>query len=120
MNGVAVGGSLDVAAVNAGDAVQAFTITGDFGPAPNVAVSFINDAYGGTWSQDRSLYLDGFTYDGVPQFGLKKAMTYNQTVSSTLASKPATARRAADILNSVGFDVHLDYWDTSYGLGNGQ
>ncbi len=47
-------------------------------------------------------------------------MTYNQTVSIKLASMPIAAERASNFLNSIGADVHLDYWDTSYGLGNGQ
>ena len=120
VNGRAVGGTLDVAAVNATDSMQAFTFTGDFGPAPVVAVSFINDAWNGNPAQDRNLYLDGFSYDGVPQLGFKKALTYDQTVSYKLVSAPATAERASDFLSAIGVDVHLDYWDTSYGLGNGQ
>ena len=119
VNGVAVGGTLDVAASNAADDVEAFTFTGDFGASPTVALSFTNDAYGGTPSEDRNLYLDGFSYDGVAQLGDKKELGYDQTDSYTLASTAAVAMRAADFQASLGVDVHLDYWDTSYGLSNG-
>ncbi len=74
VNGVAVGGTLDVAAVNATDSVQAFTFKGNFGPTPVVAVSFINDASNGNPLQNRNFYLDGFSYNGVPQLGYKKAL----------------------------------------------
>ena len=119
VNGTAVGGTLDVAASNAADDVQAFTVTGAFGASPSVALSFVNDAYGGSPSQDRNLYLNGFSYDGVPQLGDKKALGYDQTDTYTLTSAPIAAMRAADFEASVGVDVHLDYWGTSYGLSNG-
>ena len=119
VNGVAVGGTLDVAASNATDNVQAFTFTGNFGTAPIVALSFINDAYGGTPAEDRNLYLDGFSYDGVPQLGDKKELGYDQTDSYTLTSVPTAAIRTAAFQASLGVDVHLDYWNTSYGLSGG-
>jgi hypothetical protein len=45
---------------------QIFTFQGAFGiGAHDLAVSFINDAWGGTASTDRNLYIDGVDYNGV-------------------------------------------------------
>ena len=45
---------------------ETFTLKGDFGlGAHDLAVSFLNDAYGGSPSTDRNLYLNGATYDGI-------------------------------------------------------
>ncbi len=119
VNGVAVGGVLDVAASNAADDVEAFTVTGNFGASPTAALSFINDAYGGSPSEDRNLYLDGFSYDGVTQLGDKKELGYDQTDTYTLTATAPTAMRAADFQASLGVDTHPDYWNTTYGLSNG-
>lgn len=120
VNGVPVGGILNVQAVNAADDVQAFTVKGNFGVAPVVSLSFVNDASDGTAADDRNLYLDGFLYNGVPQLGVKTELSYDQTLAYTLASTPPAAERASDFLTSLGVDVHLDFWNTSYGLPNGQ
>ena len=44
---------------------QAFAFNGNFGSGSHsVGVTFANDAYGGTSSTDRNLYLDSATFDG--------------------------------------------------------
>ena len=89
---------LDVAAVHARDDVQVFTFTGDFGPAPRVEVSFINDDGAGTPDTDRNLFLDGFTYNGAQHLGLKEIIGWNRTVEYVLDPAAVAARRAADFL----------------------
>ncbi len=50
---------------NAGQS-ETFTFKGTFGPgAHDLAVSFLNDAYGGTPAADRNLYVNGVSYDGI-------------------------------------------------------
>ena len=50
---------------NAGQS-ETFTFKGTFGPgAHDLAVSFLNDAYGGTPTTDRNLYVNGVSYDGI-------------------------------------------------------
>ena len=45
---------------------ETFTFKGSFGPgAHDLAVSFLNDAYGGTPTTDRNLYLTGASYNGI-------------------------------------------------------
>ncbi|HYZ33075.1 MAG TPA: carbohydrate-binding domain-containing protein [Crenalkalicoccus sp.] len=119
VNGAPVGGVLDVAASHAHDDVSAFTVEGNFGPAPKVGLSFINDASSGTPGQDRNLYLGGFTYDGVEQRGLKSTLGWDQTQEFTLSATSAPAMRAADFVGKLGVCVHLDYFNTAYGLPDG-
>jgi len=50
---------------NAGQS-ETFTFKGTFGSgAHDLAVSFLNDAYGGTPATDRNLYVNGVSYDGI-------------------------------------------------------
>ena len=119
VNGVRVGGVLDVEAVHARDDVSAFTVTGDFGTYPTVALSFVNDASDGTPGHDRNLFLGGFEYNGVEHLGMKETLGWNKTVEFTLSEAPVVARRAADLADFLGVCVHLDYYDTSYGLPDG-
>ena len=119
VNCVAVGGVFDVAAVHAKDEVPAFTVTGQFGAAPTVGVSFINDAYGGSPVADRTLFLGGFEYDGVVHLGMKEFLAYNRTLDFTLSAAPTPAMRAADLIDRLGVCIHLDYLDTNYGLSGG-
>lgn len=50
---------------NAGQS-ETFTFKGTFGPgAHDLAVSFLNDAYGGTPATDRNLYVNGASYNGI-------------------------------------------------------
>ncbi len=45
---------------------ETFTFKGAFGPgAHDLAVSFLNDAYGGTPTTDRNLYVNGASYNGI-------------------------------------------------------
>ncbi len=53
------------AARNAGQS-ETLTFKGTFGPgAHDLAVSFLNDAYGGTPATDRNLYVNGVSFNGI-------------------------------------------------------
>lgn len=54
-----------ITASHSDDDNELFTFKGNFGPGPHkVSVSFLNDAYGGSPSLDRNLYVDGIALDG--------------------------------------------------------
>ena len=54
-----------VTALHAAGAGDTFTFAGNFGIGPHdLAVSFLNDAWGGTPSTDRNLYVNAVSYDG--------------------------------------------------------
>ena len=110
VNGVQVGGVLDVSAVNAIDNVETFTLTGNFGANPTVSISFINNNTIAT-NAPRTLYVDGFTYDGVAQYGNKLAERSDQTASFNLSSSAPVAERASTFLGGIGVDVHIGDWN---------
>jgi len=66
---------------------QDVTLQGDFGPNPqNVTVQFINDAYNGSSSADRNLYVDKLVFNGQTYEG---EHAFNPTGVNT--SQPADA-----------------------------
>ncbi|MGE5539067.1 MAG: carbohydrate-binding domain-containing protein [Gemmatimonas sp.] len=69
LDGVQMGGPTAVTTAH-GSGVQDFTYTGNFGAGPHkVEVRFLNDAWGGTASTDRNLYVHGITFDGIDHAG---------------------------------------------------
>jgi hypothetical protein len=64
VDGKQLAGTFFATASHASGASQTFTFKGNWEPgAHTVAVSFLNDAYGGTASTDRNLYVNDITYD---------------------------------------------------------
>ncbi len=65
VDGHQLGGTFTATASHAAGAGQTFTFKGDFGTGQHaVAVTFLNDAYAGTPSTDRNLYINAISYDG--------------------------------------------------------
>lgn len=70
VDGVQVGGVQSTSASHAKGQWQDVTLSGNFGADPSkVAVSFINDAYGGTTATDRNLYVQSLTLNGTTYLG---------------------------------------------------
>ena len=66
IDGTQYGGVLTTTAQNDLGQQQLFVFEGDFGAGTNsVVVSFLNDAYGGSPSEDRNLYVLGASQNGV-------------------------------------------------------
>jgi hypothetical protein len=65
VDGVQIGGVQTAHASHAAGQSDQLTVQGNWGTAPHdAAVVFLNDAYDGTPSTDRNLYVNGATYDG--------------------------------------------------------
>lgn len=65
VDGVKLGAAQSVTASHALGQTQDFTFHDDFGTgAHNVAVTFLNDAYGGSTQTDRNLYVNGAEFNG--------------------------------------------------------
>ena len=64
IDGKAVGANTAVTASHAAGATQLFNFAGLGAGTHDVALSFVNDAYGGSPSADRNLYLSGATLNG--------------------------------------------------------
>ncbi len=73
---------------------EAVTLHGSFGTGPhNVAVTFLNDAYGGSVATDRNLYVTGVSYNGMAVPGAAAALYQNGTAAISIPaaqSAPAT------------------------------
>ncbi|MBV9653917.1 MAG: hypothetical protein JOZ42_05075 [Acetobacteraceae bacterium] len=66
VDGVQIGGTQTATASHAAGQSQTFNVLGSFGPGTHAArVDFLNDAYGGSSSTDRNLYVTAATADGV-------------------------------------------------------
>ena len=66
VDGVQIGGVLTETASHAQAQDQALTVAGNWGAGEHqVAVDFLNDAYGGSSQADRNLYVDAASYNGV-------------------------------------------------------
>jgi beta-mannanase len=65
VDGVQIGGVQTATVSHAAGISQVFYVDGNFGSGQQaVTLDFLNDAYGGSSSEDRNLYLDSATYDG--------------------------------------------------------
>ena len=65
-DGNQVGGVLSASALHGSGQDDTVTVLGDWGPGQHqVAIDFLNDAYGGSPSKDRNLYVDGLSYGGL-------------------------------------------------------
>lgn len=95
--------SVAVLAVH-GKATHPMVIRTTYGPHA-VAVTFANDAWGGTADTDRNLFVDGMDLDGVPLPGTAGALYSNGTLTFALDLKPTRAgllARHADALADAG------------------
>ena len=78
IDGKAVSTPQAVTALNDAKATQAFSYSGNFGAgAHTIGVGFVNDAYGGSPSEDRNLYINGVTLNGSDVFSGAKAQDGN-------------------------------------------
>jgi hypothetical protein len=67
VDGVQIGDVLTATATRASGQFDTLTVLGDFGPGLHqAAVSFLNDAWGGTPDTDRNLFLGSASYNGTP------------------------------------------------------
>jgi aryl-phospho-beta-D-glucosidase BglC (GH1 family) len=86
VDGVRQGGLQTITASHAAGASQTLTYAGQFGTGPQkVAVQFTNDAYGGSSSTDRNLYVNSIAVNGSTMSGSSAALYSNSTATFTLA-----------------------------------
>ncbi len=84
INGQTLAGVYTATALNNAGSTQTISIAGNWGAGQKtVGVSFINDAYGGSSSTDRNLYVKQVTYDGQDAAGAPAALDSNGTANFT-------------------------------------
>ena len=90
VDGRQIGGVNTATAHHDGGGSQVFNLGGSFGGGLHaVAISFINDAYGGTASTDRNLYVDSIDVNGVRNANSSAMLASNGTASFSVSSNAA-------------------------------
>jgi hypothetical protein len=111
VDGKQLAGTFFAHALHAAGASQTFTFKGDWAPgAHTVAVRFLNDAWGGTASTDRNLYVNDVTYDGTDtkqSAALFTTSTKSFNVTDNTATPPAVTGAGQD---SLVLEVSEDYY----------
>jgi len=80
VDGKALGSAQSVTALHAGGAAQNFAFASAMvAGAHDIAVSFLNDAYGGTAALDRNLYVNAIIANGVTAPGATASLMYTST-----------------------------------------
>ncbi len=75
IDGKTIGGAQSVNALHSNGDSQDFSFSNALSAGTHdVAISFLNDAYGGTPSTDRNLYVNGINVDGAPVSGAAAAL----------------------------------------------
>jgi hypothetical protein len=101
VDGVQVDGVQTATASHQFFQTQAFTVLGNFGAGPhNVAVEFLNDAYGGTALTDRNLWVDNVAYAGLA-ISVPTPLFSNGTAGFNV-QPPAAVLTGSDITGPAG------------------
>ena len=86
VDGTQVGGVQTATTLHSSGQTQAVTLSGTFGAGSHsVAVSFINDAYGGTPSTDRNLYVQSAAIEGAVSTSPPATLLSNGTATFNVA-----------------------------------
>jgi hypothetical protein len=94
VDGQQIGGTMTATALHDIGSSQALDILGNFSAGPHtVSVDFLNDAYGGTLTTDRNLYVDGASLNGsaIANSALTLATDGTQSISFTNPAAPSAA-----------------------------
>ncbi len=123
VDGVQLAGTFTTTALHAFGTSQTFTFMGDWGVgAHTVTVKFVNDAYAGTPSLDRNLYVNGISYDGTASGQTAALMSTGPksfSVTDTTAI-PGTAILPPSVTTGSGSDtLVLNMSEDAY-LGDAQ
>jgi hypothetical protein len=98
MDGKVIGSETTMALHSTGDS-SIYVLTGNWGSGShNVQIQFTNDAYGGTPSTDRNLYVNDIAYDGVSYANTKATMLSDGTRSFTVGGSTPTVSAPADTI----------------------
>ena len=116
VDGKQLAGTFYATASHSAGASQNFTLKGDWAPgAHSVTVAFLNDAWGGTASTDRNLYVNDVTYDGTDT---KQSAALYSTGSQTFSVTDSTA--IPPVVTGGGSDSLVVKVSEDYYLANAQ
>jgi hypothetical protein len=99
VDGTAVGGTMTASALHSSHDSNVVDLKGAWGAGRHtVQISFINDAYGGSASTDRNLYVDSIAYDGTTYAGTSAALMGSGSHAFSVSGATASATPPADTL----------------------
>lgn len=111
VDGTQIGGVQTASAQHGAKQDQTFNLSGNFGAGQHtVSVDFLNDAYGGSPSADRNLYVDNASYDGIATAGASLALMPSGTQSLTVGNAPAATATIGSGQDSIGLKVSEDFY----------
>jgi ribosomal protein S11 len=103
VDGTQVGGTMTASALHSSGDSNVFVLNGNWATGSHqVAIQFLNDAYGGTATTDRNLYVDSVAYSGKTESGTTASLMSNATQTFAVSSTAATVSGPADTVT-----VHL-------------
>jgi endoglucanase len=116
VDGVQVGGTQTVTALEASGQSQNITLTGDFGPGSHtVSIKFLNYAQGGKPVQTRDLYVNSVTYDGTTTTVGTELKSDTTTTPVTVSDVPTVTQGAVEATDTLTLYMAEDYY-----LGNAE
>jgi beta-glucanase (GH16 family) len=99
LDGQQIGGVETVSALHSSGDNSVFLLTGAWGQGLHIIqIQFINDAYGGTMTTDRNLYVSSLAFDGVTYSGTTATMDSNGTDSFAVGGATPTSNSPIDML----------------------
>ncbi len=110
IDGKTIGGAVTVTALHSQGKTQSVTLTGQWGPgAHDIGVQFINDAYAGTITTDRNLYVVGVSLDGQSVAKPAATLLANGTAHFAKAASPLVLQLSEDAYQGdAQFTVAVD------------
>ena len=110
VDGKQVGGVFTETALRSQSQAQKFTLNGDWGDGTHtLSIDFLNDAYGGTPTTDRNLYISAPSYNGASTNG-NLALLSSGTQSATIG----TAAPATTTIGSGSDSITLQMSEDSF------
>jgi hypothetical protein len=109
VNGTQVGGTMMASALHSTGDSNVFVLKGNWGQgSQDVQIQFLNDAYGGSSTMDRNLYVASVAYDGVTYANTIASLLWDKSQDFSVGGTNTTAAAPADQLT-----LHLseDGWN---------
>ncbi len=114
VNGQQIGGTQTATASQGAGQTQTFNVLGNFGGSNTASINFLNDAYGGSASTDRNLYVASAKIDGIAVPGSALALLSGGSKSFSFngpAPAPAPVNGPApSTVDTLDLHVSEDAW----------
>jgi hypothetical protein len=90
VDGVQIGGTITAASLRSANRTDTVTVRGNWATGNHtVAITFLNDLWGGSGATDRNLYVTAATMNGNPASGMPVSLWDNGTKSFTMTKLAA-------------------------------